>query len=116
DDGRSIRLRGVQEPRRTCSRGQCHRDRGRLRVFLHLWMDRGQDVLALRAATQLRAIRMVANSGGRGRTRSAVYFLKSGQTFLELAGLAKTPEVRRHNRFYRGRVDAESLQRARLRR
>src|SRR4029077_17415924 len=79
-------------------------------------MDRGQDVLALRAATQLRAIRMVANSGGRGRTRSAVYFLKSGQTFLELAGLAKSPEVRRHNRFYRGRVDAESLQRARLRR
>ena len=51
-----------KRPRRACAR-QSHRDRRRLRVLVHLRLDRGEDVPALRAAPRLRAVRLVAHHG-----------------------------------------------------
>ena len=51
---------------------QYHGDRGRLRLLVHLRMDRREDVPALCAAPLLRALRMVAHPGWRRRARCAV--------------------------------------------
>src|SRR5262245_29507841 len=72
-------------------------------------MDRREDVSGLRAAPQLRTVRMVAHSGGRRRASRLVCSVKLGEAIAELAGLAKAPEIRWNDRFHRLRFNAQSL-------
>ena len=67
----------IQEPRRPCARRQYRGDGGRILVLVHLRMDRGEDVSRLRAASQLRAVRMVAHPGGQRRTSRLVCSVKA---------------------------------------
>ena len=74
DHGRRFRLRGFQGPRRARPR-QHHVDRRRLRLLVYFRLDRGEDVLGLRSAPHVRAVRLVANPCRRDRAVRDLFYV-----------------------------------------
>ena len=58
-----------------------HRDRGRLRVLVHLRLDRGENVSRLRAAPLLRAVCLVAYPGRHHRHLRALFHVNGKRPF-----------------------------------
>src|SRR4029078_2326228 len=114
DHGRRVYLCAFQESRRSCDWWKYCGGRCWLRFLIYLWMDRREDVPRVRAATQLFAVCVVANSGRRRRPVRTLYSVEqaSGEAAAELTSLPKSPQIRRHDCFDCLRFDAETLKRA----